>query len=83
MKLDTYSSMAAFIAHWRTLAQADALNKDDRERLSAMREILETLRPEELAALEEPAATGATARHRERAKLRLARELRSRGLLTP
>jgi hypothetical protein len=83
VKLDTHSSLAAFLAHWRTLARASALDKDDRERLSAMREILATLRSEELAALKEAAVTGATARHRERAELRLARELRSRGLLAP
>lgn len=83
MKLDTYSSLAAFLEHWRMLARADGLDPDDRERLSAMRGILATARPEELAALEDPAVTGATARHRERAELRLARELRSRGLLAP
>jgi signal transduction histidine kinase len=83
VKLESYSSLAAFLAHWRTLARADALDKQDRERLSAMREILTTLRPEELAALEEAAVTGATARHRERAELSLARALRSRGLLAP
>jgi hypothetical protein len=83
VKLNSYSSLAAFLAHWRTLARAAALDEDDRDRLSAMREILTALRPEELAALEEPAADGASERHRERAELRLARELRSRGLLIP
>lgn len=86
MTLGTYSSLAAFLAHWRALAHADALDNHERERLAAMREILAMLRPEELAALDQSsmlADTGATARHRERAALRLARELRARGLLVP
>jgi hypothetical protein len=83
VKLDPYSSLAAFLAHWRTLARAGALSKDDRERLMAMQEILGALRPEELAALAASTNSGASARHRERAELRLARELRARGLLAP
>lgn len=83
MKLDTYSSLAAFLAHWRMLERAAALDNSDGERLAAMREILAVLRPEERAALDEPVAAGSAARHRERAELKLARELRSRGLLAP
>ncbi len=83
MKLEPYSSLAAFLAHWRTLARAGTLDGTERERLAAMQEILATLRPEELAALASPAVSGAPARHRERAELKLARELRTRGLLAP
>ncbi len=83
MKPDVYSSLTAFLAHWRTLARAGALGGDERARLAVMQEILAALRPEELAALAAPSDGGAAARHRERAELRLARELRTRGLLAP
>jgi hypothetical protein len=50
-----------------------------------MDEIIAALRPEERAALQAAETSdgfaGATRRHRERAELRLARELRARGLL--
>jgi hypothetical protein len=89
MKLDVYSSLAAFLAHWRALkhASTDALAADDFARRAEMDEMIAALRPEERAALEaatnddRSADAGATRRHRERAELRLARELRARGLL--
>jgi hypothetical protein len=52
-----------------------------------MDKLVAALRPEERAALvvanndDRAAGAGATRRHRERAELRLARELRARGLL--
>jgi hypothetical protein len=89
MKLDAYSSLAAFLAHWRALKHvtADALAADELGRSAEMDEIIAALRPEERAALETAnndhgsAGAGAARRHRERAELRLARELRNRGLL--
>jgi hypothetical protein len=89
MKLDAYSSLAAFLAHWRALehAPADDLAADELARRAAMGEIIAALRPEERAALEAVrmgaavADDGSARRHRERAELRLARELRARGLL--
>lgn len=89
MKLETYSSLAAFLAHWRALKHAtvDALAADELARSAEMNEIIAALRPEERAALEaannndKSAGAGAARRHRERAELRLARELRKRGLL--
>lgn len=83
MTLEVYSSLAAFLAHWRTLARAGALEAKDRARLAAMQEVLAALRPEELAPLATPASDGLSTRHRARAELRLARELRARGLLAP
>jgi len=56
-------------------------------RRNEMDEIIALLRPEERAALEAASAddrsagAGAARRHRERAEVRLARELRARGLL--
>ena len=54
MKLETYSSLAAFLAHWRALkhATADALAVDELARSAEMDEIIAVLRPEERAALE-------------------------------
>ncbi|HVA41108.1 MAG TPA: hypothetical protein VNF49_10625 [Candidatus Binataceae bacterium] len=89
MKLDPYSSLAAFLAHWRALKQAPAgaLDADELARSAEMEKIIAALRPEERASLEaanaddSSASAGAMRRHRERAELRLARELRARGLL--
>lgn len=82
MKSQAYSSVTAFVAHWRALETADAqLHDDDRALLAALRDVLATLRPDERAALESDANPGPAARHRERAHASLARELRTRGLL--
>jgi len=77
-------------------ARAGALNvdelarrnqMDELARRNQMDEIIALLRPEERAALEAASAddrsagAGAARRHRERAEVRLARELRARGLL--
>jgi len=77
-------------------ASAGALNVDELARCNQMDElarrnemdeIIALLRPEERAALEAASAddrsagAGAARRHRERAEVRLARELRARGLL--
>jgi hypothetical protein len=77
-------------------ASAGALNVDELARRAEMEElarrnemdeIIALLRPEERAALEAASAddrsagAGAARRHRERAEVRLARELRVRGLL--
>jgi hypothetical protein len=89
MKPGAYASLTAFLAHWRALkhASAGALNVDELARRNEMDEIIALLRPEERAALEAASANdrsagaGAARRHRERAEVRLARELRARGLL--
>jgi hypothetical protein len=95
MKLDTYSSLAAFLAHWRSLkhAAAGTLAADDVARCTEMEKTIAVLRPEERAALEAAKDDDSSAdrgsggdpavrRHRERAELRLSRELRARGVLT-
>jgi len=86
VKTQTYASLAAFVAHWRALehAPADSLSPDERARAEEMDSIVASLRPEERSALRMPAheqIVGASLRHRERAELNLARELRARGLL--
>jgi len=89
VKLDQYSSVAAFLVHWRALSRArnEPLNSDEAARRTEMDRIIGALRPEERAALEKfragsPAADERSPRrHRERAETDLARELRLRGLL--
>ena len=78
-----YSSVSAFLAHYQTLRKipASARNEDDRKRLDAIEKLLEILRPEERAAVISESDDAATARHRERAAMRLRRELTARGAL--
>jgi len=89
MKPGAYASLTAFLAHRRVLKHAGAgtLAADELARSAEMEKIIAALRPEERAALEAAnnddsfADAGAMRRHRERAELGLARELRARGLL--
>jgi hypothetical protein len=95
MMPEVYSSLAAFLAHWQVLRHASAggLAAAELARRAEMEKIIAILRPEERAALEaanpgarastdDRSADGGTARrHRERADLKLARELRTRGML--
>jgi hypothetical protein len=78
-----YSSVSAFLAHYQTLRKlpASAQSEDDRKRLAAIERLLEVLRPEERAAVVSDSNDPALVRHRERASLRLRRELMARGAL--
>ena len=78
-----YSSVSAFLAHYQTLRKipASALTEDDRNRLAALELLLELLRPEEREAVVSDSNDPAVTRHRERASLRLRRELMARGAL--
>jgi hypothetical protein len=78
-----YSSVAAFLAHYQTLRKIppSSRSEDDRKRLDAIEKLLEILRPEERAAIAADSDEPATARHRERASMRLRRELTARGAL--
>jgi hypothetical protein len=78
-----YSSLAGFLAHYDALRKipSAALSSDDRNILAAIEKLLATLRPEERAALIDEAGDAAAARHRERAMLRLRRDLIARGVI--
>ena len=78
-----YSSVSAFLAHYHALKKisASALSDDDRNRLAAIEQLLEVLRPEEREAIAADSKDPDVARHRERASLRLRRELMTRGVL--
>jgi hypothetical protein len=97
MKLRTYSSLAAFIAHYESLrathtdlapaAHESVANPDDDATLAAMESILGELSPADRDVLHDASSSpdahpsGAAARHRARAELNLRRLLAARGLL--
>jgi hypothetical protein len=92
MKLHTYSSLAAFIAHYDSLrgARSDATaisNPDDAATLAEMERIIGELSDADRSALTgttastDASASGDAARHRARAELKLRRLLVARGLL--
>jgi hypothetical protein len=78
-----YSSVAAFLAHYEALRKVpvSARTDDDRNHLAAIEQLLATLRPEERAAVDSDSNDPAVVRHRERATIRLRRELTARGLI--
>ncbi len=79
--MQRYSSLAAFLAHRHALRSAGALEPEDRNRLAAMEQLFSAFSPAERAALDAEAADPAAARHRQRAELRLRRELLARGVI--
>jgi hypothetical protein len=81
VKQPAYSSLEAFLAHYRALKSVRGAGAEERNLLGAMEERLKALRAEERLALDSDSADPAVARHRERARLRLGRELRARGIL--
>jgi hypothetical protein len=81
--VNRYSSLAAFLAHYETLRKLSpaAIGAEDRNLLAAFEQLLALLRPAERAALIADSGDSAAARHRERALLRLRRELLARGAI--
>ena len=76
-----YSSLTAFLEHWRALETTQSLRDDEREQLASMRAILDALPAPERRALASSDSAGETRRLRERAERRLSRELAVRGIL--
>jgi len=93
MKADGYSSLTAFLAHYRALSAAarsdgDGLSSHERVLLAAMEQAFAALSREERTALLAESDDGtqsasALARRRARAELRLRRMLIARTLLQP
>ena len=80
MKL-TYSSLAAFLAHYEALKSRPDPSPEEKTQLAAMTQLLDLIPPDERLGLfshdsSEPA------RRRERAERKLAQMLRARGVLT-
>lgn len=77
----TYSSLAAFLAHYSALRDAAALSAEERALLSEMSKLLESLGARDLEALNSASDEPAARRHRERAEVKLRRELLARGVI--
>jgi hypothetical protein len=83
MDARTYSSLEAFLAHYRALRTASRRNADDELLFTTMSSLIEqVLDANERSALDSEADTGAERRHRERALLKLRRALIQKGALT-
>jgi hypothetical protein len=81
MKPLPYSSLAAFLAHYRSLQSSVSRTAEEEQLFAEMCAAIATLTPEERTVLDSSAATGAARRNRERAELHLKRELTARAML--
>ena len=81
MKIPTYSSLAAFLAHYRALKSDASRSADDENLFVEMAAVIATLAPESRAALDSSEDTASARRHRQRAELQLRRELVARGIV--
>lgn len=81
MKLPAYSSLAAFLAHYRALKSAASPSSDDEQLLAEMTAAIGALTAETRAAFESNDSSPNARRHRERAELQLRRELAKRGIV--
>jgi len=81
VKVSAYSSLAAFLAHYRALKAQAARGADDEQIFGEMSAAIATLAPEARAALDSSEDAGAAKRHRERAELQLRRALAARGMV--
>jgi alpha-ketoglutarate-dependent taurine dioxygenase len=82
MKPTPYSSLAAFLAHYRALRSAASRSSEEDRLFAEMSAANATLSAEERAALDSSAATSSARRNRERAELHLKRELRAHAILS-
>lgn len=81
MKIPAYSSLAAFLAHYRALKSDTARSAVDDQLLAEMSAAIATLAPDAHAALDSTDDTCGARRHRARAELQLRRELAARGIV--
>ncbi len=82
MKSAPYSSLAAFLAHYRALESAASRTSAEDQLFAEMSAALGTLSPQDRAALDFSAASAGARRNRERAELHLKRELAARAILS-
>jgi len=82
VKIPGYSSLAAFLAHYRALKSDTARSADDDQLLVEISKAMAALAPEAHAALDSPDDTSSARRHRARAELQLRREATARGIVT-
>jgi hypothetical protein len=81
VKIPAYSSLAAFLAHYRALKSDAARSAVDDQLLAEMSKAIATLASEAHAALDSTDDTASARRHRARAELQLRRELAARGIV--
>jgi hypothetical protein len=81
VKVPAYSSLAAFLAHYRALKSDARRNADDEQLFAEMSAVIAILAPEARAALDSTEDSAGARRHRERAELQIRRELVARGIL--
>ena len=82
MKSVPYSSLAAFLAHYRALLSASSRTPDEDQIFDQMTTAIAILSPELRAALDSSDSTASARRSRERAELHLRRELVARGIVS-
>jgi hypothetical protein len=81
VKNPAYSSLAAFLAHYRVLKSVASRGPEDEQLLAEMSAAIATLAPEVRAALDSTEDAPAANRHRARAESQLRRVLAARGML--
>ena len=81
VKIPAYSSLSAFLAHYRALKSDASRSADDEQLFDEMSAVIATLAPESRAALDSSEDTAGAKRHRERAEHQLRRELVARGIV--
>jgi hypothetical protein len=81
VKIPAYSSLAAFLAHYRALKSDATRSANDEQLFAEMSAAIATLAAELRAALDSTDDTGGARRHRARAELQLRRELAARGIV--
>ena len=82
MKPPQYSSLAAFLAHYRALASGASRTADEDRLFAELSGAIAILSPELRAALDSSDSTANARRSRERAELHLRRELIARGIVS-
>lgn len=82
MKSGPYSSLAAFLAHYRALASAASRTSDEDRLFAELAAAIAILSTEQRAALDSSDSTASARRSRERAELHLRRELVARGIVS-
>jgi hypothetical protein len=81
VKIPAYSSLAAFLAHYRAIKSDAHRSADDDQLFAEMSAVIATPAPEARAALDSTEDSAGARRHRERAELQLRRELVARGIV--
>ena len=82
MKSPPYSSLAAFLAHYRALLSASSRTPDEDQIFAELTAAIAIVAPELATALDSSDSTASARRSRERAELHLRRELVARGIVS-